>query len=90
MATRKITFSPQASKEYQEWLGTDSKIAKKVFELIVECTHSPFIGKGAPEALKHDFSGYWSRRINKKDRLVYRVTDAEVFVLSCLGHYGDK
>lgn len=52
----------------------------------------PFKGIGSPEALKHELSGYWSRQINKKDRLIYRVDDniVTVYIVSALGHYDDK
>jgi toxin YoeB len=71
--------------------GNKSTI-KKIEKILLELTQNPFSGEGQPEELKYDFKGYWSRRINKKDRIVYRV-EAEivtVFVVSAMGHYSDK
>lgn len=48
---------------------------------------TPFDGKGKPEPLKHQYKGYWSRRINQEHRLVYKATDDEIVVISCEGHY---
>jgi toxin YoeB len=71
--------------------GNKSTI-KKIEKILLELTENPFSGIGQPEELKYVFKGYWSRRINKKDRIVYRV-EAEivtVFVVSAMGHYSDK
>lgn len=65
---------------------------KKIEKILVELTETPYEGEGRPEQLKHDFSGYWSRRINQKDRMVYRVEEqiVTVFIVSAMGHYNDK
>ncbi len=65
---------------------------KKIAKIIKELTETPFEGIGKPEALKYELSGFWSREINKKDRLVYKVNQEEliVFVISAIGHYSDK
>ena len=64
---------------------------KKIDQLISELREHPFSGSGKPEALKHNLSGLWSRRINKKDRLIYEVQDeiVTVYVVSAMGHYED-
>jgi toxin YoeB len=70
----------------------NKSVIKKIEKILLELTENPFSGVGQPEELKYDFKGYWSRRINKKDRIVYRV-EAEivtVFVVSAMGHYSDK
>lgn len=51
---------------------------------------NPFDGIGKPEALKHDYQGYWSRKITDKHRLLYQVTDEEIIIIRCKGHYDDK
>jgi toxin YoeB len=58
----------------------------------LELTENPYQGEGQPEELKHNFKGYWSRRINKKDRIIYRVHEdiVTVYVISAMGHYSDK
>ena len=57
-----------------------------------ELEEHPTTGSGNPEQLKHELSGYWSRKINKKDRLIYQIieTDVLVVIVSALGHYEDK
>jgi toxin YoeB len=65
---------------------------KKIEKILLELTENPFVGEGRPEELKHNLKGYWSRRINQKDRIVYRVEEeiVTVFVVSAIGHYSDK
>ena len=57
--------------------------------LITAAAKDPFEGIGKPEPLRGDLSGYWSRRIDDTNRLVYRATDAELVVIACRFHYGD-
>lgn len=65
---------------------------KKISKILKELTETPFEGIGKPEPLKQHLSGFWSREINKKDRLVYKVNQEEVmvYVISAMGHYSDK
>ena len=65
---------------------------KKIAKILEELAENPFEGVGKPEALKHELSGLWSREINKKDRLLYRVKEeiVTVVVISAMGHYSDK
>ena len=63
---------------------------KKIKKILSELEEDPYIGTGNPEALKYNLSGYWSRRINKKDRIIYEIIempDKLVVVVSALGHY---
>ena len=62
---------------------------KKIIKILNELKDQPYTGSGNPEPLKFELSGYWSRRINKKDRLIYEVHDdiVTVVVVSALGHY---
>lgn len=84
---RNIVFSPEAFDELSEWIEQDKKIAIKIMEFIVECGRTPFEGKGKPEPLKGNRKEFWSRRITQEHRLVYKVTDEHVYILSCHGHY---
>lgn len=84
---RNVEFSPEAFDELKEWLQVDSKMAKKILDLIETCTRTPFEGIGKPEGLKGNLKGYWSRRINLEHRLVYRVTEERIYIFSCHGHY---
>lgn len=70
----------------------DKVILKKLATLLNELIEHPMTGTGQPEAMKHNFSGCWSRRINQKHRLVYKIKDEQitVIVLQAMGHYQDK
>ncbi len=86
----KITFAEDAWEEYLFWQHKDKRSLKKINALLKEIQRTPFDGSGKPEALKGELSGMWSRRINEKDRLVYRTEDGAVIVEQCRGHYGEK
>lgn len=86
--SRKIVFESSAFADFNDWSKLDKKLHRKIIELIKDINRSPFQGLGKPEALKHDLSGYWSRRINQEHRLVYKVTNEEIIILSCKYHYG--
>lgn len=62
-------------------------VLNKLLKLLEELTEHPFTGTGKPEALKHKLTGCWSRRINKEHRLVYEISENEIFILSAKGHY---
>ena len=80
-------FSSQAWDEYLLWQATDKKIVKKINELLQDIIRGGYSGIGKPEPLKGELSGYWSRRIDEKNRLVYKVENETVFILQCKGHY---
>ena len=84
---RNVEFVPKAFKEYQDWIEKDRKTALRIGDLIKEIIRSPFEGMGKPEPLKHQFKGYWSRRIDQEHRLVYKVTDSSIIIFSCYSHY---
>lgn len=85
-----VIFSARAWTEYQDWLAQDRKLLKKLNALIRECQRTPYSGLGKPEPLKHELSGWWSRRINDEHRLVYRATDRGIEIIQCRYHYSDK
>ena len=60
---------------------------QRINSLIKQMLRTPFEGAGDPEALKHNWSGYWSRRINREHRIVYKVTDEAVITVQCRYHY---
>ena len=68
-----ISFTQTAFEDYQNWSKDDKTIFKKINALIKEVLRTPFTGTGKPEPLKHELSGYWSRRITDEHRLVYKV-----------------
>jgi toxin YoeB len=84
-----VRFTPTGWAEFQELLRADRKLFVRASELIEACRREPFAGVGKPEALKHQLSGCWSRRISERHRLVYRVQDGMLVVLSCIYHYGE-
>ena len=83
----KLVFWDTGFEHYVHWQETDRVIAKKVNTLIKECLRHPFVGTGKPEPLKGDLSGFWSRRIDREHRLVYRVTADSIEILQCRYHY---
>ena len=82
-----VAFSRQAWADYQDWLRTDRKVAARIARLIEECLRDPFRGIGNPEPLRHELGGYWSRRITKEHRLVYKIEDGLCVVVQCRYHY---
>ncbi len=84
---RNIEFLPKAFREYNGWIETDRRTALRIGDLIKDILRSPFEGIGKPEALKHQFKGYWSRRIDQEHRLVYAVDDRSILIVSCYSHY---
>ena len=82
-----ITFSSHAWEDYTTWLKEDRKMLLKINQLIKEIQRTPFDGIGKPEALKYDLAGYWSRRIDREHRLVYKIDNETLIILSCKYHY---
>ena len=83
----KLIFLSTGWEDYLYWQVTDKKTLKKINELVKEIQRSPFQGNGKPEPLKHDLAGWWSRRIDLENRLVYRVENESHFILQCRYHY---
>lgn len=82
-----LSWAESAWEDYLYWQQTDKKILKRINTLIKNIQRDPFDGLGDPEPLKHNWSGYWSRRINREHRLVYKVTDEAVIIVQCRYHY---
>jgi len=70
----------------------DKASIKKIEKILIELTNTPYTGIGNPEPLRYELSGFWSRKINQKDRLIYKVEEeiVTVFVISAMGHYNNK
>jgi toxin YoeB len=75
-------------QDLQAWLR-QPKMIQRIFSLFVSMQRTPFEGIGKPEPLKYEFSVCWSRRIDDKHRIIYRVTDDMIIVLSCRDHYAE-
>ncbi|WP_236973714.1 Txe/YoeB family addiction module toxin [Membranihabitans maritimus] len=83
-----LDFSDQSKKDISFHRKSGKKsVLKKLLKLLNELSEHPFTGTGKPEPLKHDLSGFWSRRINKEHRLVYEVGEERIIVHSLKGHY---
>ena len=84
---RSIEFLPAEFSEYQQWIELDRKVALRIGDLIRDILRNPFDGIGKPEALRYEFKGYWSRRIDREHRLIYKITETSVIIVSCYSHY---
>jgi toxin YoeB len=84
---RRIAFLPTAFYDFNQWATNDRKVYARIIKLIKDIDRDPFVGIGKPEPLKHELAGLWSRRITDEHRLVYKVTDKEIIVVSCRFHY---
>jgi toxin YoeB len=82
-----ISWAEKAWEDYLYWQSIDKKILKRINTLLKEISRQPFEGIGDPEPLKHQWSGYWSRRIDREHRLVYKVTAENIIVVQCRYHY---
>jgi toxin YoeB len=83
-----IIYTPKAKEHLDFWVKSGNKlILKKILELIKDIMKNPYGGIGKPEPLKHELTGYWSRKINQEHRIVYEVLTDKVIVLSLKGHY---
>ena len=83
----RIVFTKNSWEDYTSCLTEDKNLLKKINELIRDIKISPFEGKGKPEPLKYDLAGFWSRRIDREHRLVYKVQDNEILLFSCKYYY---
>lgn len=84
----RLVWDEHAWDDYLWWQQQDRKVLKRVNMLIADILRQGNEGIGKPEPLRHDFSGYWSRRITDEHRLVYRLAEDEVRIASCRYHYG--
>lgn len=75
--------------EYLYWLDQDRKTLRKINDLIKDIDRNGHIGIGKPEALRGDLTGFWSRRIDEKNRLIYRICHECIEIVQCRTHYGD-
>lgn len=82
-----ITWSDNAWEDYLWWQSEDRKMLKRVNLLIADIQRNGNEGIGKPEPLRHEFTGYWSRRISEEHRIVYSIIEGEVLIASCRHHY---
>lgn len=86
---RKLEWVTLAWEDYLYWQTQDKKTLKRINNLILECLRTPFEGTGKPEPLKANLTGFWSRRIDEKHRLVYTASDERLTIIQCRFHYDD-
>jgi toxin YoeB len=82
-----IEFSKRAEQELSHFEKHKPKLAEKVGVLIADILRDPYRGLGKPEALKHEYSGCWSRRISEEERLVYYIENKTLYIVQCRYHY---
>lgn len=87
MSVRRVLFTAEAWDDYQYWQTQDRKTLKRINQLIREVQRTPFEGVGKPEPLKANLSGFWSRRIDDVNRLVYEAQEDQINIVSCRYHY---
>lgn len=85
--SRILAWTDEAWKDYVYWQSQDKKTLKRINNLIKDAQRTPFEGIGKPEQLKENLSGFWSRRIDHTNRLVYAVDDEYLTIISCRFHY---
>ena len=93
MGKFRVEVTKSANQDIEKHKKSGNKISiKNIAKILIDLTNNPYEGFGNPEPLKYEYSGFWSRKINQKDRLIYRVDDevVTVFVISAMGHYSDK
>lgn len=84
---RRLAWTEEAWSDYLYWQSQDKKTLKRINKLIADVLRSPFEGLGKPEALKQNLSGFWSRRIDNTNRLVYAVNETHITIIACRYHY---
>ncbi len=83
----KYVFVDESWEDYLYWQKTDKKILKRINLLIKAIVREPYEGIGKPEPLKHNYRGYWSRRITDEHRLIYQIQGDELRIVKCRFHY---
>lgn len=87
--TKTLVFKGEGFDDYVYWQSQDRKTLKRINQLLSDIDRNGHSGIGKPEPLKHGFHGWWSRRIDEENRLIYRIDGNEIQVLSCRFHYGE-
>lgn len=87
MSSRRLAWTDAAWKDHLYWRSQDRKTLKRINKLLEAVKREPFDGIGKPEALKENLSGFYSRRIDDVNRLVYAIDDTYITIISCRYHY---
>lgn len=82
-------WTDEAWEDYVYWQMQDKKTLKRINQILQDIGRDPFSGIGKPEPLKHGHQGYWSRRIDEVNRIVYKVESEQIVIVQCRAHYDD-
>ena len=85
--SKDLAFRPQGFEDYLYWQNQDRKTLQRINRLLTDILRNPYDGIGNPEPLRHEFQGFWSRRIDEEHRLIYAVEENRIVVLACRFHY---
>jgi toxin YoeB len=85
--SRKLAWTDEALSDYLYWQSQDKKTLRRINRLIDDTKRDPFMGIGKPEPLRENLSGFWSRRIDETNRLIYAVNDEFLTIIACRYHY---
>lgn len=85
-----LSWYDKAWEDYLYWQSQDKKTLNKINKLLKDIRRNPFVGIGKPEPLSGDLAGWWSRRIDDKNRIVYKQQGENIIIAECGWHYGDK
>ena len=83
-------WQDDAWEDYLYWQAHDKKTLKRINQLLKDIDRNGYDGIGKPEPLKYEFQGFWSRRIDDSNRLVYRIVNGQIEIAQCGSHYRDK
>jgi toxin YoeB len=83
----KYIFVNESWEDYLYWQQTNKKYVKKINDLLKAISREPYTGIGKPEALKHNYQGFWAMRIDGEHRLIYKVKEDEIHIAKCRYHY---
>lgn len=86
----RLTWDADAWDDYVYWQTMDKAVLKRINKLLKDMMRDPFSGIGKPEPLVGNLSGFWSRRSDGKNRIVYAVSDDALIIIECRNHYGEK
>jgi len=85
-----LAWDDEAWEDYCYWQKQDRKTLNRINKILADIKRNGYFGIGNPEPLKYDFNKYWSRRIDEKNRIVYKIEENTIFVVQCGSHYRDK
>jgi len=83
-------WQDDAWKDYLYWQTQDKKTLKRINQLIKDIERNGYDGIGKPEPLRHEYKGFWSRRIDDSNRIVYCIKNGQIEIAQCGSHYRDK